>query len=222
MRRCPRRGPPHPPENLPDRWAFVGVVATAIDRRPDALRCSSTIPECVRNERWGPPRGEDAQTLTFPGSSFGRGILTKHLFNDKLCRIEFYGQSLAETTKRKKKASTYFPTVSSVLIERKLVAYPRVDLAERHFSTGVAVDRIRNEHRVGEGRFAVLVAFDVDLSDRRVRIDRFRRLAHRRRANRRRFLRRRLDFERRLRFSVGGGAGHRSFVKPVHCRQAAV
>lgn len=29
--------------------------------------------------------------LTFPGSSFERGTLRKHLFNDRLCRIEFCG-----------------------------------------------------------------------------------------------------------------------------------
>jgi hypothetical protein len=27
--------------------------------------------------------------LTFPGSSFGRGVFTKHLLSDKLCLMEF-------------------------------------------------------------------------------------------------------------------------------------
>lgn len=31
------------------------------------------------------------KTLTFPGSSLERGTLRKHLFNDRLCRIEFCG-----------------------------------------------------------------------------------------------------------------------------------
>lgn len=31
-------------------------------------------------------------SLTFPGSSLERGTLRKHLFNDRLCRIEFCGR----------------------------------------------------------------------------------------------------------------------------------
>lgn len=37
-------------------------------------------------------------SLTFPGSSLERGTLRKHLFNDRLCRIEFCGR------KQRKKA----------------------------------------------------------------------------------------------------------------------
>lgn len=35
--------------------------------------------------------GKTFKSLTFPGSSLERGTLRKHLFNDRLCRIEFCG-----------------------------------------------------------------------------------------------------------------------------------
>lgn len=42
--------------------------------------------------------------LTFPGSSLDRGTLRKHLFKDKLCRIEFCrGREKKEEKKRKRR-----------------------------------------------------------------------------------------------------------------------
>ena len=39
--------------------------------------------------------------LTLPGSSFDRGTFKKHLFNDKLCRMEFCKETKRENHKHK-------------------------------------------------------------------------------------------------------------------------
>lgn len=53
-----------------------------------------------------------SESLTFPGSSLERGTLRKHLFNDRLCRMEFCGGKHREREKESRgEWNTYHKSV---------------------------------------------------------------------------------------------------------------
>lgn len=63
------------------------------------------------------------KSLTFPGSSLERGTLRKHLFNDRLCRIEFCGG------KQREKACEVSKHITKIRLHKQVCSDKDVQLA---------------------------------------------------------------------------------------------
>lgn len=72
------------------KWRIIcNLICGRFDRKHTWLLFSPT--KTCGHSRWNMYSDYSGQgILTFPGSSLERGTLRKHLFRDRLCRIEFW------------------------------------------------------------------------------------------------------------------------------------